>query len=69
MNINDIVLLIVKEVVGVDKMIKQLNILKPMIPINSMVEYLKRKNIKFEKILEQDAEKYLRENNNYYNLT
>ena len=34
-----------------------------------MVPYLKNKNIKFEHYTEELAEKYLRENNNYYNLT
>ena len=34
-----------------------------------MVPYLKEKNIKFERMNEEDAEKYLRDNNNYYNLT
>lgn len=37
--------------------------------IGEMVDYLKQKNIKFEKISEEDAEKYLRDNNNYYNIT
>lgn len=37
--------------------------------ISNMIEYLKNKNIKFEKITEEDAEKYLRYNNNYYNVT
>ena len=44
-------------------------ILKPMIKISNMVHYLKNKNIKFECCLEQDAERYLRENNNYFNVT
>lgn len=43
--------------------------LRPMLKINEMVAYLKLKNIKFEKISEEKAEKYLRDNNNYYNLT
>lgn len=43
--------------------------LRPMMKINELVPYLKRKNIKFEKISEKDAEEYLRNNNNYYNLT
>lgn len=43
--------------------------LKPMMHIDEMVSYLKLKNIKFEKISEKDALKYLRQNNNYYNLT
>lgn len=45
------------------------NKLKPMLHINEMVDYLKLKNIKFERISEKDAENYLRNNNNYYNLT
>lgn len=44
-------------------------ILKPMMKISNMVPYLKDKNIKFECCLEQDAETYLKENNNYYNVT
>lgn len=43
--------------------------LRRMIHVDEMVEYLKQKNIKFEKISELEAEKYLRENNNYYNIT
>lgn len=43
--------------------------LRPMMKINELVPYLKKKNIKFEKINEHDAEEYLRNNNNYYNLT
>lgn len=45
------------------------NELKPMLHINEMVDHLKLKNIKFERISEKDAENYLRNNNNYYNLT
>lgn len=45
------------------------NELKPMLHINEMVDYLKLKNIKFERISEKDAENYLKNNNNYYNLT
>lgn len=44
-------------------------ILRPMMKISDMVPYLKNKNIKFECCLEKDAETYLRENNNYYNVT
>ena len=40
-----------------------------MLHINEMVDYLKLKNIKFERISEKDAENYLKNNNNYYNLT
>lgn len=45
------------------------NELKPMLHINEMVDYLKLKNIKFERISEKDAENYMKNNNNYYNLT
>lgn len=45
------------------------SVLRPMIKITDMVPYLKNKNIKFESCSEQDAEIYLRENNNYYNVT
>ena len=45
------------------------SILRPMMKISDMVPYLKNKNIKFEDCSEVDAEKYLRENNNYYNVT
>ena len=50
-------------------MIEEKEKLKPMLKINEMVEYLKNKNIKFEIISEKEAEEYLRNNNNYYNLT
>ena len=43
--------------------------LRPMMKISEMVPYLKNKNIKFEECSEEEAEKYLRENNNYYNVT
>ena len=43
--------------------------LRTMMKINELVPYLKKKNIKFEKISEIDAEEYLRNNNNYYNVT
>jgi hypothetical protein len=43
--------------------------LRSMMKISDMVPYLKNKNIKFDCCLEQDAETYLRENNNYYNVT
>ena len=42
--------------------------LRPMMNISEMVPYLKEKNIKFEIVSEEDAEKYLRDNNNYYNV-
>lgn len=37
--------------------------LKPMLKITEMVQYLKNKNIKFELISEQEAEKYLKDKN------
>lgn len=40
-----------------------------MMKISEMIPYLKQKNIKFKYCSENDAEKYLRENNNYYNIT
>lgn len=43
--------------------------LRPMMRISDMVPYLKEKNIKFEEFLEEEAEKYLKENNNYFNVT
>lgn len=43
--------------------------LRRMMDVNEMVDYLKQKNIKFDKMSEEDAEKYLRNNNNYYNVT
>lgn len=43
--------------------------LRPMMKISEMVIYLKEKNIKFIECSEVDAEKYLRENNNYFNVT
>ena len=43
--------------------------LRPMMKISEMVPYLKQKNIKFEECKEQDAEQYLRESNNYFNVT
>ena len=43
--------------------------LRPMMKISEMVPYLKNKNIKFELITEEAAEKYLQDNNNYYNIT
>ena len=39
-----------------------------MMKISDMVLYLKNKNIKFNYCSEQDAEIYLKENNNYYNV-
>jgi len=43
--------------------------LRPMMKISEMVPYLKGKSIKFEIMTEVEAEKYLRYNNNYYNVT
>ncbi len=43
--------------------------LRPMMKVSEMGPYLKNKNIKFELITEEEAEKYLRDNNNYYNIT
>lgn len=40
-----------------------------MMNISEMVPYLKQKNIKFDLISEEDAEAYLKYNNNYYNVT
>ncbi len=42
---------------------------KKLLKKEEMVELLKSKNIKFEYISEEQAKKYLRENNNYANLT
>ena len=43
--------------------------LRKMLHVNEMIDYLKTKNINFNYINEVEAEKYLRENNNYYNVT
>ena len=43
--------------------------LRPMMKISEMVPYLKEKNIKFDIVSEESAEKYLRDNNNYFNVT
>lgn len=48
---------------------KNLSSLRPMMNISEMVPYLKQKNIKFDLISENDAETYLKCNNNYYNVT
>ena len=45
------------------------SLLKPMLFVDEMISYLKNKNIKFNYISESDALKYLKSNNNYYNLT
>ena len=47
---------------------KELN-LRPMMKVSELVPYLKKKNIKFIEISESEAENYLRNNNNYYNVT
>ena len=52
-----------------DNNIKNLTFLRPMMNISEMVPYLKQKNIKFDLISEEDAEAYLKYNNNYYNVT
>jgi hypothetical protein len=44
-------------------------VLRSMMKISDMVPYLKNKNIKFDNCSELDAEIYLKENNNYYNVT
>ena len=43
--------------------------LRPMMKISEMVPYLKQKNIKFKIMSEESAEKYLKDNNNYFNVT
>lgn len=43
--------------------------LRTMMKINEMIPYLKTKNIKFNIISEESAERYLRDNNNYFNVT
>ena len=48
---------------------KNLSSLRSMMNISEMVPYLKQKNIKFNLISEDDAEAYLKYNNNYYNVT
>ena len=45
------------------------NPLRTMMKIDEMIPYLKQKNIKFEKISEEAAKKFLIKNNNYYNIT
>lgn len=52
-----------------DNNAKNLSSLRPMMNISEMVPYLKQKNIKFDLISENDAETYLKCNNNYYNVT
>ena len=52
-----------------DNNFEQASLLRTMMNISEIVPYLKNKNIKFELISEEEAEKYLKYNNNYYNLT
>lgn len=52
-----------------DNNAKNLSSLRPMMNISEMIPYLKQKNIKFDLISENDAETYLKYNNNYYNVT
>ena len=47
---------------------KNISSLRTMMNISEMIPYLKRKNIKFNFISEEDAEIYLKYNN-YYNVT
>lgn len=42
--------------------------LKPMLTPSELIEHLKFKEVKFELINEEDAEKYLEESNNYFKL-
>jgi len=51
------------------KTIEKKNSIRPMLRVDELVDYMKNKNIKFEKVSEDLAENYLRYNNNYYNLT
>ena len=48
---------------------KNISSLRTIMNISEMIPYLKRKNIKFNFISEEDAEIYLKYNNNYYNVT
>lgn len=43
--------------------------LRPMMKTSEMVSHLKQKNIKFEKMSEDVALRYLKYNNYYYNVT
>ena len=43
--------------------------LKPMLDAEEQIKHLKEKGIKFELISEEDAERYLRDNSNYFKLT
>ena len=48
---------------------KEKVIVKPMLEVDEMIPHLKEKNIKFKLISEEEAKKYLRYNNNYFNIT
>lgn len=43
--------------------------LKPMLKVSEMIAHLKEKNVKFKECSEEEAIRYLRENNNYFNVT
>ena len=43
--------------------------LELMLKVSELIPHLKKKNVKFEMITEDEAEEYLRKNNNYYNIT
>ena len=45
------------------------NNLKPMLNIDGLINNLKEKNIKFNKMTEEEVKLYLKTNNNYYNVT
>ena len=45
------------------------NNLKPFLNYDDMIICLKKKNIKFDIVNEEKAKKYLKDNNNYYNVT
>ena len=45
------------------------NNLKPMLNIDELINNLKEKNIKFNKMTEEEVKLYLKTNNNYYNVT
>ena len=44
------------------------NDLKPMLNIDELINNLKEKNIKFNKMTEEEVKLYLKTNNNYYNV-
>lgn len=41
---------------------------RPILNVDQQIEHLRSKGIKFEKISEQEAKRYLQENNNYFKL-